>query len=130
MRERDTTAASYKTCPGALACSFDVLIRDCVRIETEHGFGKQTFGEDIALITSELSEALEEYRNGCKPSETYYSDLDNIPQKPEGVPSELADAVIRILGLCGRCGIDIGSAILDKMAYNESRPFKHGGKVL
>lgn len=101
---------------------------ECRRIEADHGFGNQSPGEDIALMHSELSEALEEFRNGRKIDETYYN--PDKPTKPEGVPAELADVVIRILGFCERNEIDLGKAILEKMAYNESRPFRHGGKKL
>lgn len=47
-------------------------------------------------------------------------------RKPEGVAVELADAVIRIADLCGYLGIDLDTVISEKMAYNETRPFKHG----
>lgn len=110
----------------AIGLVFANLKSECRRIEQEHGFGKQTFGEDIALIHSELSEALEEFRIGRKPDESYVT----ITGKPEGVPSELADVVIRILGMCARHEIDIADAIIRKMAYNETRPFMHGGKTL
>lgn len=49
--------------------------------------------------------------------------------KPEGIPSELADIIIRVLDICGTHGIDIASAIADKMAYNETRSYRHGGKL-
>ena len=42
------------------------------------------------------------------------------------VAVELADAVIRIADLCGYLGIDLDTVISEKMAYNETRPFKHG----
>lgn len=77
--------------------------------------------EKIALIHSEISEALESYRN--------YKLLSyNEGGKPEGFPVELADAVIRIMDLCGAMGIDLEAEILKKAAYNETRSFKHGGK--
>lgn len=50
--------------------------------------------------------------------------------KPEGIPSELADAVIRIFDMCGYYGIDLEKAIDEKMAYNKTRSYKHGGKKL
>jgi NTP pyrophosphatase (non-canonical NTP hydrolase) len=97
--------------------------------EQSHGFGKQSFGEDIALIHSELSEALEDFRVGLRPNELHFEEVGN-PDKPCGIPSELADVLIRILGLCARHDVDLADAVLRKMAYNESRPYKHGGKAL
>jgi len=82
-------------------------------------------GEMIALMHSELSEALEELRNGKMPTEVYFKD-----QKPEGVPIELADVVIRIFDFCGLHKINLQSAIVTKMVYNQSRPHRHGGKKL
>jgi len=86
----------------------------------------KTFGDVIALCHSELSEALEEFRNGRKPTEIYYSDGG----KPEGIPIELADVVIRVFDFCGKEGIDIESAILEKHNFNKTRPTRHGGKVI
>lgn len=53
-----------------------------------------------------------------------------IPVKTEGIPSELADTVIRIFDLCGYYGIDLETAILEKMKYNKVRPYRHGGKII
>lgn len=50
--------------------------------------------------------------------------------KPEGVPSELADTIIRILDICGYYGIDIDEIVAEKMTYNETRSHRHGNKAM
>lgn len=92
-----------------------------------HGWWENppSFPEALALMHSELSEALEEYRNGHEPTEVYIVD-----GKPEGVPVELADCVIRILDYCGYAGIDLEEVINLKNDYNKTRPYRHGGKVI
>ena len=80
----------------------------------------------LALVHSEVSEALECVRDGLyKP----YENPDR-PGKPEGLPSELADVVIRVADLCGALGIDLDEAIRTKMAYNATRTHRHGGRNL
>lgn len=79
----------------------------------------------LALVHSEISEALEELRNGHHYTETYYNG-----DKPEGFPIELADAVIRILDLAYMLGFDLEEFIKIKLKYNATRGHKHGGKVL
>lgn len=48
--------------------------------------------------------------------------------KPVGVPSELADIIIRTLDTAAAWGIDIDAAVQTKMAYNRTRPHMHGRK--
>ncbi len=103
---------------------------EATRIATEHGFTDATPLEEIALIHSELSEALEDIRVGQPMTETYYENVVGPgPLKPCGVPTEMADALIRILDFCGKRGIDIEKAVEEKMRFNESRPYKHRKKI-
>jgi len=93
-------------------------------------------GNKMMLMVGELSEAHEELRKGHPVTETYYPTAagqtryynDGKLFKPEGVPSELADTVIRILDFCGAEGIDLASMIEEKLAYNASREYLHGKK--
>lgn len=99
----------------------------------------------LSLITTEVAEAIEEVRKGRAINETYYSggqplepgslteddavdDFGN-PRKPEGVPSELADVVIRALDLAEEASIDLASMVEEKLAFNATRAFKHGKKA-
>jgi NTP pyrophosphatase (non-canonical NTP hydrolase) len=112
----------------------------------------RNMGEMLMLMTSELAEALESHRNSepylwyqhnfgpglmhgpdefSKPDETYSAEREFRGKlgKPEGVASEFADVIIRILDTCHTLDIPIIAALLDKHEYNISRPFRHGGKT-
>jgi len=76
--------------------------------------------ELIALMHTELSEATEALRHGNPPD-------DHIPQF-KGTEAEYADCIIRIMDHARARGWDIGGAIVAKIAYNKTRPYRHGGK--
>lgn len=95
--------------------------------------------EKIALMHSELSEALEEYRKhgvrkrcecgtGCSLCVDGFQEIYFIDGKPESVVTELADVVIRIADFCGAMGLDLAKAIETKHRTNVDRPYRHGGK--
>ncbi len=84
---------------------------------------EREFPEIIALCHSELSEALEEYRNG-KP---FYYEKDG---KPEGIATEMVDCIIRILDWACHEDVDIDDVMEQKMKYNSTRPYRHGGKII
>ena len=132
------------------------LAKDIYLANKEKGFWpddpkERNIGELIALMHSELSEALEAHRTGAKWPDEYDLDLvhaslgldrqgltsDEIaPFMDEfqtriknSLPDELADTIIRVLDFCGAHDIDIESHIELKLAYNKLRPHKHGKKL-
>jgi len=100
------------------------LCNEAVLASQERGFHSPSPSEleKIALIMSELGEAVEELR---KPNPPEYT----VNGKPEGVLTELSDAVIRIADYCGYYGLDLQGCIQRKMAFNKTRPYKHGKTI-
>lgn len=91
-----------------------------------HGFyvNDLNIHEKLMLIVGEVSEAHEELRSGHGPRDVYYSDAG----KPEGLPTELADIIIRTLDLAEALGIDIGAVLDEKHEFNVRRPYMHDRK--
>lgn len=77
--------------------------------------------EQIALIHSEASEALESWRNNEPISDTVLG-------KPEGLASEYADIIIRIAHYSKLNGIDLEYELRRKLEYNATRAYRHGNK--
>lgn len=133
------------------------LQREVHQNSVDHGFWEASadIPTKIALIHSELSEALEDYRDGkmevyfvetlaegvnlkiaAGDHARYYGGGRELSlseaiadRKPEGFPVELADVVIRCMDLAGHLGIDLGAVVELKMAYNAGRPHLHGRKI-
>jgi hypothetical protein len=69
-------------------------------------------GEMLALIHSEVSEALEGHRKGLMDT--------HLTERPM-IEVELADTLIRVFDLAGYLGLDIGGAFVAKREYNAVR---------
>lgn len=78
----------------------------------DHGTGKYVIGTKIALIHSEVSEAMEGHRKGLMD--------DKLPHRPM-VEVELADVLIRVFDLAGALNLDLSGAVREKLAFNAQR---------
>ena len=72
----------------------------------------RNFGEVVALMHSELSEALEADRKGLKD--------DKLPHR-DGREVEFADCIIRILDTAAALGLDVAGAVIEKNRFNRQR---------
>ena len=96
------------------------LFRLSYNAAKEKGFwdNPRNDGEMIALMHSELSEALEGIRRGNPKSE-------HIP-KFTAEEEEIADLLIRVGDYSEGKKLRIEEAIIAKLAFNQTRPKKHG----
>lgn len=97
---------------------------------------------ELALIDTEAAEGIEEVRN-AKPYIYYTSPsfpdrefsatetlgFRDATFKPEGLRSELADIVIRAMDMADKREWDLEGDIIEKLEYNETRGYRHGGKT-
>ena len=103
---------------------FTDLQAEIHHIAVEHGWWdeRRSVGDIAALFHSEVSEFLEAYRHG-NPMSKHCPMLTSMDE-------ELADIVIRVMDYAEANGVDLLRAIETKTAFNRTRPYKHGGKML
>lgn len=111
--------------------NFNATAAQCHNTALEKGWWdkehekERTFASFIANCQAELSEAWEYYRKA--PSGTTAQLSDHIPEF-YGIEEELADVIIRIMDMACKYEIRVAEALIAKMAYNRTRPHRHGGK--
>jgi len=114
--------------------AIETLCRECFETARSKGWWDDLLNipEKIALMHSELSEALEDYREGRMGTRLRYDSTVSpvIEEKPEGFWTELADVLIRIFDFAGHHdgGEALADALVLKMRFNATRPYRHGGK--
>ena len=90
------------------------LQKEIHAVAVDHGWyeSPREVPELIALIHSEVSEALEAYRE--------WDDAN--------FAEECADIAIRLMDMCEYTGIDLWKAILEKHEINKGRSYRHDNK--
>ncbi len=116
------------------------LVKEVHQNAKDKGFheGEKNIGEMLALIHSEVSEALEADRkgkyntygmlsmNGWVQNKNFKEAFEKSTK--DTFEDELADIIIRVMDLAGMKGIDLEQHITAKMRYNSMRENKHGKK--
>lgn len=104
----------------SLATDINNAVHICHSASSSAGWWKERWPSEndlivptkLCLIHSEISEAMEADRRNA---------MDEKLPTRKGIEVELADAVIRIFDLAGYLKLDLGGAVVEKMAFNAKR---------
>lgn len=130
----------------AVSLAFAVLKLACHGNALAHGWydnvptpADRNFSELTSLLHTEISEAYEAYREGDDYRDVALEWPESLPSgkdrgapvvpKPVGVASEFADVIIRLFDTVGALDIPLTKAVIEKHHYNQTRPYRHGGKL-
>lgn len=105
--------------------SFDFFTEVITEISESKGWtipvdDPEKLGNKIALMHSELSEALEGLREG-NPKSDHISEFSAIEE-------EFVDTLLRMMHFAKRMNLRLPEAMFAKLRFNATRPHKHGGK--
>ena len=120
------------------------MMQEVTQVNKDNGWHEdgRTMGDEVALLHSEVSEMLEEFRDhrlvtvfeyNSKKPDVFIDErpeIDGVLGKPIGLPSEAADVLVRLLDTCDRYDIDLFHEWRQKVDFNKTRGHKHGNKAL
>lgn len=108
---------------GQESCLQQIMVYDPETKISHSGWARlpaRNFGEILMLAVSELVEALEAHRKiGLHGAGNYGLSVSHVTE-------ELADTIIRLLDTARGLDLPLGEALAEKLAYNDTRPPKHG----
>ena len=122
-RDREQVAAYHQRGPEYIYGNIDALVSMCHSTAVAKGWWDEdrSHGEVLMLIVTEVAECMEAVRAGNPISEKI------APFSME--EEELADILIRVFDYAGHRGFDLDKALIAKMKHNDTREYRHGGKL-
>lgn len=114
-----------------LATTVNAMMREVVEVNKANGWleKERSTLEGHMLLVTEVAEASEAWRKWGLADATLARQENAELPKPEGIGSEYADILIRLLDQCYRDNIDLAVEYRRKIAYNRTRDYRHGNKL-